>query len=350
MCRPDGRVGPAQPVLDSRPSIPCPTRTDIVIDIIGPAIPLFVVLLLGFATGKVVGLGRAGPVALNVLVSYMALPALVFSIVAGTPPRALLPGGFIVAAVLATYLTFMMAFIVMVSVGRMRIGAAALQASAASHGNASHLGVPLSASLFGGEGALAAVLVLWFGTLVQYVLVPALNSFGHRRPARLALVEPLRLMLTDPVMVAALLGAGVAYSGLEPASLVSSTVGLIGDAAVPGALFITGLAVASQSLGRVGWEIPVITVAKLLISPLVMLSVLVLIGGIDEDWIATAVLVAALPTAAAVPRMAARLDTYASGAASSQLVTTMVSLATVVALMVLIGEGLLPTTSERLFP
>jgi malonate transporter len=81
--------------------------------------------------------------------------------------------------------------------------------------------------------------------------------------------------------------------------------------------------------------------------PLVCWVVLSFIGDFSETWMFSAVLLAALPTAANVFVIAQQYGVWVERASASILLTTLMSVATVTALLYLIKSGALP---PDLFP
>jgi hypothetical protein len=317
-------------------------------NIISLALPLLILILLGFATGRIAGGEHRGLYWLNILVVYFALPALIFRLVAAAPIEQLANGAFVLATTLSGYLVFMIMFAVATVIGRFPIGVAAIQASGASYANAGYLGIPLAYALFGDEGALPATLVVTFDAALHFVLVPLLQGLGRPRTGLAEATGGLVELVTNPLILALVLGGLAAFFGVGLPLAVGGTIDLLAAAAAPAALFAIGITVARQPAGQLGWEVPVIALCKLVLHPLVTLLALVLIGGIDPVWITVAVMLAALPTAANVYVLAARFDAYTEGASSVILITTLLAVATVSALLVAIDQGALPMTAAEL--
>jgi predicted permease len=114
------------------------------------------------------------------------------------------------------------------------------------------------------------------------------------------------------------------------------------NAAAPCALFVLGVTVALRPVQKMPWEVPPAIVAKLVLHPLVVLLVLSAIGGVSSVWLATAVLLAALPTALNVFIMARQYDTWVEQASSAVLFSTAASVVTLTAVMWLVQTGKLP--------
>lgn len=145
------------------------------------------------------------------------------------------------------------------------------------------------------------------------------------------------------MVIAALLGAVAAAVSLELALPVRRLLDYLSRAALPCALFAIGVTVALRPLRSFGPEFPFIIFCKMILHPVLVLLVLNLMGGIEPLWIGTAVLMAAMPSAASVYVLAAKTDAYVDGASNAILVSTAVSLFTVTFLLYLVDQQLLPS-------
>lgn len=296
--------------------------------------------------GRTQALERRELVWLNIFIVYFAVPALIFRLVARAPVQELGNWTFIVATTVATYLVFMLMFVVAVVVDRCGTRTATLQGVSASYGNIGYMGVPLAVVLFGEAGAVPATLIVCFDSALVFALVPLLVSMsGSRESVGAALVRAGRDIAANPLIVALVLGAVSAGVGIEFSGpvgrAVDSTLGHLGAAAAPVALFGIGITMARQYglHAQMHSEVLVISVLKLVVHPLVVLMLLALFGGFDPVWVSVAVLLAALPTAANVYVMASHYDIYVEGASNALLVTTTLALFTLPVVLWLMAEG-----------
>jgi len=317
-------------------------------NIIGLALPLLILIALGFAAGRLVGAGRGGLAWLNILVVYFALPALIFRMVAAAPFDRLANGAFVLGTTLSSYIVFMLMFVVATVVGQYPVRIAAIQSCGAAYGNIGYIGLPLALALFGEEGALPAALIICFDSLLNLTLVPLLQVFANARDGGGA-GRGAWPVLANPLILALVLGGLAAYYQVELPTVARQTVDYLADAATPAALFAIGVTIGGQRLEQVGWEVPVIAICKLIAHPVIVLLVLLAIGGFDPVWITVAVLLASLPTAASVFVLANQFEAYVEGISSVILVSTLLSVATVSALLVLIDQDALPMTAAALF-
>src|SRR5690606_12360169 len=111
--------------------------------------------------------------------------------------------------------------------------------------------------------------------------------------------------------------------------------------------FAMGVTLALRPLRRVPRELVPIAGLKLVLHPLVCWVVLSVAGDFSETWMFSAVLLAALPTATNVFVIAQQYGVWVERASASVLLTTLMSVASVTALLYLIKSGVLP---PDLFP
>ena len=312
--------------------------------VINLILPFFGLILMGFVAGKFMSKDAQGIEWFNTFVVYFALPPLVFQTVASAPLEQLTNWPFILATTFSSYAIFILVFITSVVILKNRVGAAAVQAAAASYGNIGYMGLPLTVAALGSAAAVPAALIFCFDSTLQYTLVPLLNSF--REDIETDIVETLKTIFIKvflhPFIVATILGVIVSAFELELPQPVDTLLDFLSRAAAPCALFVLGVMVAYQPLKGMGREFPLIVIAKTILHPVLVLIVLVTMGGFDPLWVGVAVLMASLPTAATVFVMAVQFDEYVEGSSSSILITTAISMITVTLVLIMIDRGKLP--------
>jgi predicted permease len=97
--------------------------------------------------------------------------------------------------------------------------------------------------------------------------------------------------------------------------------------------------VALRPFTRVPWEVPFLVSIKLIIHPALALLLLTALGPFDPTWVATAVLMAALPPALNVFVLGRQYEAWVEPASGSVLLGTLVSVATLTTVMWLVQHG-----------
>jgi malonate transporter len=146
-----------------------------------------------------------------------------------------------------------------------------------------------------------------------------------------------RALFGNPLVVAPLLGLALRGAGIPLPAPVETFLNLLGAAAAPCALFALGLFLVGTrlraNLPEIGW----ITLLKLVVQPALTWVLAVKLLHLEPFWADSAVLLAALPTAALVFTLAQQYDIYVERASSAILVTTALSVLTVPLILVLLG-------------
>jgi hypothetical protein len=314
------------------------------LDIVNLALPFFGLIFLGFACGKIKRLPDDGLVWMNFFVVYVALPALFYRILAQTPFEQLAQAWFIVGTTLSTFLIFVLSFAIGYFMRRRNSAEATIAALAGSYGNIGYMGPGLALATLGSQATAPVALIFCFDQLLLFTLVPVLMSFAgaERKGALVAAVSVARRILTNPFIIASALGVVSAAFHFEPPVALDRLLGFLQNGAAPCALFALGVTVALRPLDRVPWEVPILCVIKLMVQPAIVLVTLSLLGPFEETWLATAVLMAALPQALNVFVMARQYDSWVGEASSSVLLGTLISVVTLTAVMWLVKTHALP--------
>jgi hypothetical protein len=309
--------------------------------ILNVALPIFAVMAAGYAAGRTGLLGPASTEALNRFVVYVSLPALIFRALAGVDVAQVFNWRFLAAYGGAMVVTQLLAMGVGALFFRHRLAGASLHGISAAFGNVGYMGIPLCIFAFGPDGLLPAMLAVIFGSLVQVtgavVLIEA--TLHATRGLKQALTGTARSIVLNPFIMAPLAGLLIAVSGVELWSPLDAFLKLVGDAALPCALFAIGLFLVGRSVTRGGDEVLAMSVVKLFIQPALALVLAFTLMTPDDVWAKSAVVLAALPTAATAFVVAQQYDMFLQRASATVLVTTVVSAVTVSALLVWFGAG-----------
>lgn len=304
------------------------------------ALPFFALVLLGAVAAWRFEHKEAGLVWLNTFVFYFALPALVFLTVSTAEAGHLANLSFVAGTTLSTYLVFLVVCTISVLVFRRPMAEAAIQASAGSYANVGYMGLPLVVAALGDDVAIAATLIFVFDNVVQFTLVPMISALDAESEDDwvAVVVRALRELAFNPLIIAAVLGALVSLFSLDLVEPLEKVLEFLAKAALPCALFAIGVSMIARPFRRFGPEFPVVIFAKMILHPLLVFLVLNAMGGIDQLWLGTAVLMAAMPTAANVYLLAQKYGNYVDGASNAILISTLISLFTVSLLLFLIDK------------
>lgn len=312
------------------------------IDVLNLALPYFGLIFLGFACGRLKKIPDSGLAWMDFFILYMTLPALFYRILAKTPFEQLSNVPFIVTTTAATFLVLVLSFGVGLPIRR-NLAEASSAALAGAYGNIGYMGPGLALATVGVQAAAPVALIFCFETLLFFSLLPFMMALARPsgKSAGTLALEVAQKIVLHPLMIASALGVLSAGLRFEPPVALDKLLQFLQSASAPCALFTLGVTVALRPFQKAPWEVPVLVLVKLLIHPIVMLTMLTVFGPFDPNWVATAVLMAALPPALNVFVLARQYDSWVEPASGSVLLGTLVSVATLTTVMWLVQQGAL---------
>ena len=308
--------------------------------------PMFVVILAGFAAGFI-GRFRRATSHLNAFLFYFALPAFIYTAMVTAPPLEGFPlAALVIPLVITPALSVGLYYLCRVLGEQARRGAAPASL-AGTFGNVGYFGIPISISVIGPEAGLAAGVIHMIHNAFYmngYPLVrtaantrncSAEQPRGFRSVARRQLWPVMRrAILFNPVFSAMLLALILVLTDRRMPSLVDEPAEMLGDTAVPLALFCVGLALHPAIEGIRSGGVPIAPIAvgtavKLLILPLLTwAAVLVFYGQLGPVWAGTLIILAATPSSTTVFLFSEEYDGDGRLAAAILVTSTGLSLIT----------------------
>jgi malonate transporter and related proteins len=311
------------------------------IDILNLALPYFGVVFIGFACGKLKRLPDTGLVWMNFFLLYVSLPALLFGIMSRTPFSELNNPPFLVATTLSTMLAFALALLVGRLVGRLSLREATLAGLAGGYGNIGYMGPGLALAVLGTKASAPTALIFCCDSIFLFSIVPLLVELTDSDHASLlhALRVVLRQIALNPLIMSTCAGAMAAAVHFQQPVAVDRTLQFLQNSAAPSALFVLGVTVALRPFQRVPWEVPVVIAVKLLVHPLLSVSLMLLFGPFAQPWAATAVLMASLPPALNVFVIARQNESWIEPSSVAVLIGTFASVITLTSVMWFIQSG-----------
>lgn len=322
--------------------------------------PLVVIIAAGFAAGKSGLLPGTFRKALSDFCIYFGMPALLIRTIATAPPSDtaahLVWSGYLIPAMLVWLAATLYALLH----GRSATEAASL-AMASTYGNVIMLGIPLTLAQLGPVAATTVAFVvlvhspiLFLAASLHYGLAElgrplevkqvtataVLQSgdgharLGGRGQLYRALREASRDLVTNPIIIAILVGLLLRVSdvGLDPIS--GGALSLLGQATLPCVLVAMGLGLSSFEMkGEVGM-IAVVTLLKLVAMPALAWFVSARFLQLPLADVAVITLLSAMPTGANAYAFASRVDAgegTVSGVVALSTIGSIVTIAVVIA-------------------
>jgi malonate transporter and related proteins len=308
--------------------------------IVNVVIPVFLIVAIGYGARRFDILGDTASKIINDFVYYIALPALLFVLLAELKPGSLLRGDFLIAHYGSMLGVFGLTTLALAFVSRARFAIAALHGLSGCFANVGYMGVPLFLAAYGEAGLLPAAIAMAIHASVinsLAVVLVELDVGGGKNFLGVAwgvLVSILR----SPLVIAPGLGLGIALLGLELPAPIRATGKLIGAAAGPCALFAMGLFMVGQKLAGDRREIAYLTVIKLLVHPAIAWLLAYRVLDMEPFWAHSAVLLAALPTGATLFTVAQNYGIYVRRALGVTLASTALGVLSISGWVLLLGE------------
>jgi predicted permease len=305
------------------------------------AFPIFALIGIGWIGGRLRLLGAHGTTALNAFVGWFALPAMLFVALARVSIGEVFNTPFVAVFGGSMLLTFVVGMIVARGLSRARLAHMSLFGLAASFGNVGYMGIPLCLTAFGPQGALPGTLatVLGAACMLTFGLILVEIDIQRGRGALAARGRILRAVLRSPIVQAVALGSITSALGIAIPEPIFRFLELLGSAAAPCALFAIGLFLSDKGLGSARLEVGLASFGKVFLQPLIAVGLMPWFLDLDTMWGKAAVLCAALPTAANAFVVAKEYETFVEGASGTILLSTLASVVTVSALLVLLRVG-----------
>jgi len=290
-------------------------------------LPVFLLILIGYICGWTGKLGANASIELNRFVVWLALPAQLFNFAANSGWQTLWQPGFIAAFFLSCLIVFVL--VLLISWMRNRdLAAASFDGLSSSYSNTGYMGIPLCALALGQDG-LAPAIISTFIVFVMFALATVLIEVGilsHKKPHEIVW-SVIKSLCTNPLLIAPVAGLLWAYSDLTLYDPIAQVIAFLAAASTPCALVSIGLFLMQKSTATPtqAWGI---SLAKLILQPLIAWVIAAPILELPTLWISAIVILSALPTGTGPFMLAQYYKADGSVISRVVLITTVGSLLT----------------------
>lgn len=306
--------------------------------------PVFALIASGYIARRIGAIGLAAVSELNRFVVYLALPALLFDVMAHAKPSELMQPGFIAAFGLACGVVFYGTLGVSLIAGR-PLTSASVDGLLGSYANTAYMGFPVLLMLFGTDSLVPVTIASILTVCVLFASAIVLIEVGRHNAG-----HPLRLagkvggsLIRNPLLIAPVLGALYGATGLGLAAPAETFLKLLGGAASPLALVVIGLFLAEPRPVAAA-EVraaSLLAAVKLVVHPALTWGLTLLLA-VPPRLAAMAILLAALPTGTGPFMLAEFYRLPAVVTSAVILVSTLGSLVTLPLIMLALGVGAQP--------
>ena len=258
-------------------------------------LPVFALILIGYVCGRAGKLGENASIELNRFVVWLALPAQLFNFAASSGWQTLWQPGFITAFFLSCLIVFVLVLVATYWKSK-DLAAASFNGLSASYSNTGYMGIPLCALALGQDG-LAPAIISTFIVFVMFALATVFIEVGilSNKKHHEIVLSVVKSLCTNPLLIAPVAGLLWSSTDLVLYDPLAQVIAFLAAAATPCALVSIGLFLIQKekSASQQAWGI---SIAKLIIQPLVAWLIAGPILGLSDLWVSAVVILAALPT------------------------------------------------------
>ena len=285
------------------------------LDVLVTLLPVFLVIALGFGLRRFEAINSDTAKGMNWLTYWVGLPALVLVKIAEAPLNLSEAKEVVLLCTLAT-LVCTVAGYVLTLVFKVEWRRAGTMVQAGFRANMAFVALPVIVFAFMDRSHLVepdraeTLVVLTLGpimVLYNLLAVLVLVASGQRSVDRVMVRRIIWRIVTNPLILASVIGLVFALLGLKLPLVASRTLDVIGQFALPLALICVGCSLATTKLGGHLFEASLATFVKLVIGPVAGYG-LAMWWGADHEQMLVAVMMLASPTAVASFVMAGQLD------------------------------------------
>jgi malonate transporter and related proteins len=304
-------------------------------DLISVVLPVFGLIVVGFAASWAGLLSPRAGEGLSDFVSNISVPALVFRTMAGSALPQTQPWGYWLAYFCGLALVWATAMALARGVFRVSFGESVVAGFAAAQSNTVLVGIPVIFRAYGEAGAVPLFLLIAVHLPITMttatLLYEGAENFSGGVLARRLLLNPLILSIA----------AGLAwrFCGLPYGGAAKSIVESLAAAAIPCALVAMGLALRRYGMQAEPRLTLTISALKLLAHPAAVFILAFKVFSMPPVWAGVAVLFAAMPCGINAYLFADRYKTGVATASSAIAVSTGLSVLSVLFWLWMLGVG-----------
>ena len=294
-------------------------------------LPIFLLAVLGALLKKFGKIKDAFIETADWMVFKVALPVMLFLEVAGSSLSESLDIGLILFLIVSVTLSFFtMSVIISLTVRDVSKRGAMIQGSCRS--NFAILGVPLAVNMFGDAGGQAIAIAMPFVILMfntySVIILSVFSGDSEKRLNRTTVVGILKNIVTNPLIIAVVLGLPLMLLGIELPAAADKTLNYLSGLTTPLALISLGANFKLESLkGRAGYAVTG-ALTKTLILPAIAVTAAALIG-LRGPSLGVVLICFGAPTAVSSYIMAKKMGNDHELAAQILLLSTMVCALTI---------------------
>ena len=261
------------------------------LDIINITAPIFIIIALGYLCVRFKVIDPKHAKGMGSLVMNIALPALMFNAIAGTPFQKVILPHYLFTYALGSVMAFMVGIMLTKVIWRQDNISAALNSAALSFSNSAFIGFAVISMVIGSSKAAA---YLSMNVLIESLLIlPMLFVMAEMNPSSTKSLASVLLDIgknftRNPLIFAIVVSVIFSIFSIPVPQVVAQTTQMLTGAAAPLALFVIGMSLYGLELKGDLPKITTIGLGKLMLHPLLVLLAITLIpgGSIQDKYVA----------------------------------------------------------------
>jgi len=277
-------------------------------------VPLFIAMAVGYLARRVNLIDEAGVSAVNRLVYWVFLPAILFVSIYETDLTEVFNFRLVLYSVIGTTLLFVVSFL-MVPLFEKKRERCGVIIQGLIRGNEVYFGFPVVISLIGERYlGLMAIIVAFAVPMYNAFSIIALESFKRAAAEKNGL---LKSIITNPLIIVTAIGVTLVLAELEIPVVIMDGIVSLSKVATPLALFLLGASFSFTKTKGYLKEVVWVTFIRLIVLPAIVIGTTMLLG---FEWYETVILYVTfgVPTAVASFSLARQLG--ADSVLASQIV------------------------------
>jgi predicted permease len=232
------------------------------------ALPLYLLILVGYLLARHAGWPPTVGDALSRFVFVVGIPSMLFGLTSDLSRLPPIDGRVLLAYFGACLAVFVLARALGARAFRQDGVAQSVFAMGAIYGNSVMIGLPIARAALGEAAVPSLALILVTNSIVLWTLATTSVEWARGgSPNPRAMLRTVRSVLANPVVASILLGAAWSATGLAMPTAVRSTLNLLGQSAVPLALVSVGFGLAVHRIREGIGEAVAMTALKLVALP-----------------------------------------------------------------------------------
>jgi malonate transporter and related proteins len=301
-------------------------------------LPVFAVILTGWAAGYVGYVSRDLADGLIRFAYNIAMPALLVVTIAQEPAHSLFAWRFLLAFGGGSLICFVLVFAFVRALDGRGLAGPAMQGWSASMTNTGFVALPVLQATYGPRAVLPAAIATVFVAVVMFPAAVILQELDARGRSGSGFSAQLaRRVILNPMVLSTLIGVAWSALAIPMPAPVGAYLRILADALTSCALFAIGLGLSIQGLRANFGRAALLTVVKLVVMPLIVFGLAVALR-LEPLYLIAAVICAAVPTAKTVYILAGEYHCEEPLVAATVSMTTLWSIGTLIVWIYALAE------------